>query len=331
MNYFNYINLIRHIAAISVIYVHSFELMSSTDIDYINKLFSIDLGFVAVNVFFFLSGVLIYKSALNSSTVMNYIKKRFLRIYPALFICVLISTLFFWIISSVDFLSYFSNNVTIDFLANLLFIGNYSAYAIFDLNYYPNVANGSLWTLRYEIVMYLITSIFVFSYFRKRQYVLYMIFFLFFIIYIFTFNEPKTMYTNLARLGSYFFIGAILSNINILIYKNYIYLTSFILFIFLMIFNVNHELVIFLLIVFILKYSLDYIYYNNENSKKLDFDISYGLYIYAFPIQQILIKYIEFDNVYLYFISSLFLTIIFAIFSWFIIEKKALKLKYESK
>lgn len=328
-NYFNYINLIRHIAAVFVIYVHSFELIKNDNIDYIKYLFSIDMGSIAVNIFFLLSGVLIYNSALNSVNIKDYIKKRFLRIYPALVVCILLTVFVFSIISTIDFWSYISNNITLNYISNLLFLGNYSVYEIFETNYYPSVANGSLWTLRYEVVMYAITLIFVHPYFRKHSYFIYIIFIFFLISYIVNVDEAKSMFTNMARLGSYFFMGALFSRINFLLYKNYIIIGSIIVFIGILLFDKYDDILILFLISIVLKYSLDYVYYTSKNKSKFNFDISYGLYIYAFPVQQILAKYICFSNVYMYFLCSLFVTVLFALFSWFLIEKKALKLKYE--
>ena len=60
-------------------------------------------------------------------------------------------------------------------------------------------------------------------------------------------------------------------------------------------------------------------------------DYSYGIYIYSFPIQQILIQFnLEF-TVGLYFILSILLTTPFAILSWHLIEKPCINLKNMNK
>lgn len=327
LNYYNYITLLRHIAAIMVIYAHSFELMSTSSTEYFKSLFGLDLGYLAVNIFFFLSGMLIYNSAKNSVNLKSYFMKRFLRIYPALLICIVFTTFIFWIDSSYSFVEYLSSNITINYILNLLLIGKYTAYEIFDSNYYSHVANGSLWTLRYEFIMYVISSIFVFSYVNKNKYILYIIFLMFFILYASTINNDKSIITNMARLGSYFFIGALLSNYSLLNIKKYLFATIILLSIgLILLFNYKY-IFIFIIVSLVFKYSLDYIKSIESNKQKIDFDISYGLYIYAFPIQQFLIKYIEYENVYSYFINSLIFTSLFAIISWLLIEKQALKLK----
>ena len=55
-------------------------------------------------------------------------------------------------------------------------------------------------------------------------------------------------------------------------------------------------------------------------------DLSYGIYIYGFPIQQTLMHYFKFNYLELM-LYSLIIAFIFAYFSWYFIEEKALKLK----
>ena len=58
-------------------------------------------------------------------------------------------------------------------------------------------------------------------------------------------------------------------------------------------------------------------------------DLSYGIYIYGFPIQQTLVYYFNL-NYFQLMAYSLILSLIFAYFSWHLVEKKALKLKKKS-
>jgi peptidoglycan/LPS O-acetylase OafA/YrhL len=55
-------------------------------------------------------------------------------------------------------------------------------------------------------------------------------------------------------------------------------------------------------------------------------DLSYGIYIYSFPIQQILMYFFKFNGKQLL-VSSVILSLIFGFFSWHIIEKKAMSYK----
>jgi peptidoglycan/LPS O-acetylase OafA/YrhL len=68
-------------------------------------------------------------------------------------------------------------------------------------------------------------------------------------------------------------------------------------------------------------------------------DYSYGLYIYAFPIQQTYMHiYNKYQIYYVYhldphehFIASFFTTLLLAMLSWHLIEKKSLQFKRHFK
>lgn len=56
-------------------------------------------------------------------------------------------------------------------------------------------------------------------------------------------------------------------------------------------------------------------------------DISYGFYIYSFPIQVTLMYFFKLNYLQLM-VFSIFLAVLFGFFSWHLIEKRALEFKY---
>jgi peptidoglycan/LPS O-acetylase OafA/YrhL len=56
-------------------------------------------------------------------------------------------------------------------------------------------------------------------------------------------------------------------------------------------------------------------------------DFSYGMYIYAFPVQQMIVKYLGVMNTAANFIIVFLITLFFAVMSWKFVENPALQLK----
>lgn len=85
----NNFNIIRFIAAILVLYSHSYPLYGHKFIGPVEQFFGKSWGGLAVHVFFISSGFLIMGSFVNSKSIGNFIVSRLLRIYPALIVSVL--------------------------------------------------------------------------------------------------------------------------------------------------------------------------------------------------------------------------------------------------
>jgi len=56
-------------------------------------------------------------------------------------------------------------------------------------------------------------------------------------------------------------------------------------------------------------------------------DISYGTYLWGYLVGQVLFAIFSFDSHRIFLLSTIIITTLIAIFSWFIIEKPALNLK----
>ena len=61
------------------------------------------------------------------------------------------------------------------------------------------------------------------------------------------------------------------------------------------------------------------------NNLKADF--SYGVYLYGWPSQQIVFYFFSSQHNHIQTITAMTLALFFAIFSWYVVEKKAIKLK----
>jgi peptidoglycan/LPS O-acetylase OafA/YrhL len=114
-------------------------------------------GSLAVHGFFLLSGSLIVQSWERRPRVVDYLKKRFLRIVPGYVVAAALSTL------TIGFLApgiphFFAHLVTVDFAKSILTLDTPQTPAVLPGNHYAMV-NGSLWTIPYEFRCYLIVAV----------------------------------------------------------------------------------------------------------------------------------------------------------------------------
>lgn len=90
----NNLNLIRLLAAFSVIYGHASAITGHGPADIFLQVVGFKfIGGVAVDAFFVISGFLITASAASNNGIKYYLASRVLRIYPALIVCVSVTVL----------------------------------------------------------------------------------------------------------------------------------------------------------------------------------------------------------------------------------------------
>jgi peptidoglycan/LPS O-acetylase OafA/YrhL len=202
---------------------------------------------------------------------------------PGLAVCVLVC---FFIIGPIgfsgDIKSYFQNKEYWKFLRNIFFISKLELIGIFEKNPYPNTLNGSLWTLPIEFKWYLVLAVLGFFNMINKKIIFSIIFFsIAYFIYINYFAYEQKTFKTFFYLGNFFLIGVLLflTELNFLIL--FISLATSVFF---LIFKFYYlALVIGLppLIVYIGLKSFKYLNKINKIG-----DLSYGIYLFAFPIQQ---------------------------------------------
>ncbi|UHQ24641.1 acyltransferase [Lysobacter sp. 5GHs7-4] len=152
----NNFNLIRLVAAWLVIYGHSYAVTASGGQDLLLQLVQIKFaGGIAVDMFFVISGFLIAAS-LERNRLAGYVAARALRIFPALIVCVALSVLVLgpWLTTAAD---YWSSPQTWKYLrANALLSRDTQYFLPGVFETLPSHAiNGSLWSLPIEVRLYL--------------------------------------------------------------------------------------------------------------------------------------------------------------------------------
>ncbi len=149
----NRFNTIRLIAAITVIFSHAFPITGSLE-PLENFTGQASLGTLAVAAFFVISGFLI-PASLDRGSITQYAIKRGFRIMPGLVVSVLVSAFVFGLsFTQLRTVEYLLHPQTWGFLGNGLFLPmGYDLPGVFELHPMRAV-NSSLWSLKFEMACY---------------------------------------------------------------------------------------------------------------------------------------------------------------------------------
>jgi peptidoglycan/LPS O-acetylase OafA/YrhL len=145
---------LRLFAAALVLLSHAFSLTDSTEP--VSRLSNgqTAAGPLGVAVFFVISGFLISASFDRSHGISEFVARRALRIMPGLICIVLLTACAFGpLLSSLGAASYFRHPEFHRYFLNILFKSEDTLPGAFVTNPHPEV-NGSLWTLKYEVLCY---------------------------------------------------------------------------------------------------------------------------------------------------------------------------------
>jgi len=337
----NNFNLLRFIAATMVIWSHSFPLaLGPGDNEPLRSSLGVTFGSIAVDIFFVSSGYLIAASLMSSKNIFRFAWARFLRIYPGLIVATVLTVVFIGVfISTEDASRYFQDRSTWKFSIknSALLLGiEYSLPGAFTHTPAAYAVNGSLWTLPKELLMYAIFAgvwlvaglLFrLFALNRKLVFKVLVSITLVGALCVYLFGLKEFIEDSNTRLLTAFTFGAFIS-----LFRGRL--------------PANPGLVI-LLAAAILLSSLDkrsffFVYtllfpylviccallpvWRLKEFNRLG-DYSYGLYVYAFPIQQVIMTFLKGIQPETLFGIAFLATSTLAVMSWHVVEKPALSLK----
>ena len=341
--------------AVGVLAWHSFGLTygrAAIDGTLSHPAFRVPINMI-LPMFFALSGFLVTASLYRTRSIKVYLTFRALRIVPALSVEITLAALVLGPLLTVFALSdYFSDARFYKYFLNIVGLVQYELPGLFLDNPYPAVVNGSLWTLPYELECYVYLMLFfMLGMFRSRYFVLLAFAIVTVIVVQLGFTSTKgviiaiknllleasDLEPNLQRetgtrieldriLVLSFFAGSVLYA-----WRESIPFSAILAALSAVI------AVVFLLSPTLYFYSPLFIGYftiwlgllNPAKWALLEKgDYSYGIYLYAFPVQQaVAMSGLTANNYVLHFLLSLAIVSVFAVFSWHVIEKPFLALK----
>ena len=167
----NNLTFIRLVAALSVIYGHTSAIVYGAPADWVAVTTGYAfLGGVAVDLFFLISGFLVTASILNGG-VKNYVVSRILRIYPALWVnLILVTFVLGSMVTTLSVSEYIIHEDVWTYFIGLAFTykGGFFLHGVFTQNHNQAV-NGSIWSVLIEVWLYIVVAFFyIFRIMRSR-------------------------------------------------------------------------------------------------------------------------------------------------------------------
>lgn len=299
----NNFNLLRILAALAVLLSHSFALVHGTgDAEPMRASLGVDFGSIAVDIFFLTSGFLVTGSLLRRQSVVDFLWARFLRIYPALWVMLALTVFVLGpSLTTLPVTEYLTSSRTAAYLircAALLPRVEYLLPGVFESNPYKGAVNGSLWSMPLELRMYLIG----YHYVAHEASVFAKLFFMFFTGASFFVLRTRI---DLSRTIFWFGVGAL-------------------------VFSTVHRELFFATYHLTLAYLVFYVAFVPAGAVRRYNrvgDYSYGVYIYAFPVQQTVIALHPGVSVFGVVVTASAVTLALAACSWHFLEQNALTLK----
>jgi peptidoglycan/LPS O-acetylase OafA/YrhL len=329
----NNLDALRFFAASLVIFSHAYPLTGHND-EPLSRLShgEVNLGSLAVAIFFILSGFLVTQSWERRRSVTAFACARMLRVFPALAVVTFGAVLLGRSFTSLPPDAYWGANETWDYLRTvLLFPMKFQLPGVFERN--PlHAVNGALWTIPFEVACYGALLILGALGGLRREAFAFLVTLLLYVV--FTENSaPLTQRDRLLgyelwdylRLGTLFFVGSAAY-----LFRHHISLR---LPYFLVAITICWIAVIFgaFFKVFAVfgAYAVLYVGYGAppwlRNFGKYG-DFSYGIYLTGFPVQQVFVATLPDHPPWFNFLVSWPIALALALLSWRFVERPSLSL-----
>ena len=330
----NNFNLMRFLFASLVLVSHSYELLDGSRVhEPLTVLFgSLSFGEVAVDAFFLLSGFLIAKSWASSPSIRTFVVKRVLRIVPGFVVAYMASLLFFGLIGWRFDFAYYKQIVPMVMLKNLILLHPPDVAIAFPGSNY-DLLNGSMWTIQFEFACYIfLCAVGVSGLFSRRWPVIGLA------IALITANI--VVKSGFGGIIDHYYLSRFIR-------LSGVFLAGSVYFVYIERIRFEYRIALFAVVFLIaLMYSrlfaeaafsvaggylLLFLSFRLELLKKFSMampDYSYGIYLYGWPAQKVVISFFAVREPMLVILLSLLMAIVFGALSWYFIERPFMLMKW---
>ena len=323
----NNADLLRLVAACAVIWGHAYALVpGAATTEPIGGLLGFDYsGSLAVEFFFFLSGILVTNSWINNSSPLDFILARFFRVFPAILVSAAACVLLLGpMLTTLPLNSYFADSSVFSEIFRHPYI-QYSLPGVFENSNFP-LTNGSIWTIRYELIMYaMLLAAGLCGVFRHRLFATVVLIAILVTSMFFPQDIQLIGLMNIdigGRLPAFFAFGALLAlykdqaSINIRVVSGLI--------LFAWIFRHGSAFQFVFYPAFLMT-ALWLMTTGPIKALRLPGDFSYGVYVFGWPIQKVIAA--EFPNFSIHANQAVTIAVSLALasISWFVIEKPCIR------
>lgn len=154
----NNFDFLRLALAILVIASHSYALGVGSEVREPLRLWTrgqMTFGALAVDGFFIMSGLLIASSAERSLSMKEFFRKRVARIYPAFIVCAILTVLLVKPLAGAGLTAGTPLSRIVDVVQQTLRLREFHYTHAFAVNPFPGEMNGSIWSIQYEFWCYI--------------------------------------------------------------------------------------------------------------------------------------------------------------------------------
>jgi peptidoglycan/LPS O-acetylase OafA/YrhL len=312
----NNFDFLRLFAALSVLASHQYALSGMSE-PYL--LYDQSLGDIGVFIFFSISGYLITESWIGDPSIIRFAVKRFLRIWPGLLVVTIFAAVIIGPIATTLPLTEYFRSLHLKIALTLP--------GVFTKNPFPVVVNGSLWTIPYEVNCYAVLAVAGAARLLNRRWIV-LTATIGLAVYYFGFLHAERITTldYLMKFGLFFLSGTCLQ-----VFRRWRedgLLAAPIAIAVLAALAFNSTFLVYWLLIPFAAVSIGAASTPFLRRAGRFGDLSYGIYIYAFPVQQTIwfATHGRFSFITCLIMSSIS-TVALAFASWHLIEAPALRLK----